>query len=49
MAGRSRGVRVETGCHGFLLKTSMWLLDPDMELLTGKHDSVLLLLMNLAT
>ena len=46
MAGGSRGVEAETGCHGFLLKTSMWLLD--LELLTGKHVGVLLLL-NLRT
>ena len=44
MVGCSRGVGAETGGHGFLLKTSMWLLDPDMELLTGKNESVLLLL-----
>ena len=46
MAGGSRGVEAETGCHGFLQTTSMWLLD--LELLTGKHVGVLLLL-NLPT
>lgn len=46
MAECSRGLGAETGCHGFLLRTSICLLDPYMELLTLKHGSVSLLLIH---